>query len=413
MKHTFAALLIFLTVLMPHAPLFAAGEESKQVNVLEEQLEAVKTYLKNINVSPQKLTNGEMRDIILDGAAWLVVAQEESGHFAYEYAPYDNKYLRGDNIVRQAGALFGLGEVYRRQKESDAQIENSIKQAVKFFENQSQEGQVKGTKFRCVTNTAKSDHCKLGATSLALIGILGYVDGKPEAKDDYKNLVRDYTSYILVAQTEEGGFRDSFRKDEFEDTESPFSNGEALLALVRAYEAKPDAKVKQSIDKAFQYLKVKGYDNNLYLWIMAALKDMQTLWPNPEYVTYARDFTAWRMERAPAINTDHNYCPYTEGLASAYSVLETMPLGGELARLHTELDRLNATHRRLQISDSDFYRVVRNTDGAFRIAQLAEPKLAVGGFLTGNSEPTQRIDFTQHCVSTYAQTLVDIDGQSL
>lgn len=37
---------------------------------------------------------------------------------------------------------------------------------------------------------------------------------------------------------------------------------------------------------------------------------------------------------------------------------------------------------------------------------------ALGGFLTGENELTQRIDFTQHCVSAYLQKRVDMDGLS-
>lgn len=414
MRKTIIALLLTLLVISPSTPLFAA--ESNSTAVLEAQLRAVKAYIARLIEAPtyKTLSHVEMRGVINDGTNWLLTAQEENGHFAYEYVPYDGKYLNDDNIVRQGGALFSLGEVYRRQVKKDAKIEKGIEMAIEFFEGMSIEGKEKGKTFRCVANTEKSSTCKLGSTALVVTGILGYVEGKPAVQKKYKKLIDDYTDYILLSQKDEGGFRHEYRLTKgFGEEESPFSNGEALLALVRAYQNDPSTELKSAIDSSFNYLKGKEYDNSLYLWIMAALKDMQLLWPNPEYVTYTRSFTEWRVARAPSKSTDHNYCAYAEGLASAFSVLNTKPMGGELVPLRNELDRLNSKHRTLQIKDTELYRVVRNSDGTFKLAKLSEPTRAKGGFLTGASVPTQRIDFTQHCVSTYVQTLVEIDGQSL
>lgn len=415
MKHTISLFLLVAMVLLPTAPVFALETKSADIVTLEAQLKAVNAYLTQLkDTSPkQPLSHDKMRAVILAGTAWLVTAQEDSGHFRYEYVPYEGAYLKDDNIVRQGGALFALGEVYRRQEKKDARIEKAIIRAADFFENISIEGTENGKTFRCVANSEESSTCKLGATALVLTGILGYIEGKPSASQKYRKLVDDYTAYIIASQKTEGGFRHEYRtRKGFGDEESPFSNGEALLALVRVYQLKADTKVQRSIDSAFSYLKVKEYDSSLYLWIMAALNDMQKLWPNDEYVTYVRNFTVWRMARAPYA-LDRNYCAYAEGVASAYSVLSVAPLSGELANLRTKLDALNTYHATLQIGTDDTYRVVGAASGGLSLGMLAEPKLAAGGFLTANSNATQRIDFTQHCVSTYAQTLVEIDGQSL
>jgi len=418
MKQSVSLLLVALMLFLPMASLSAA-ESNKNVP-LQAQLNALQTHLYRLTAPNQvfiPLTEDEMRLVIVDGTNWLLKTQEENGHFAYEYVPYDGTYLKDDNIVRQGGALFALGEVYRRQVNKDASIEKGIVSAIEFFENMSIEGKEKGTSFRCVANSERSSTCKLGATALVLTGILGYVEGKPAVEKKYKKLINDYTTYILTSQKSQGeskgGFRHEYRTTKgFGDEESPFSNGEALLALVRAYQVKSNTDVKKSIDNSFNYLKHKEYDNSLYLWIMAALKDMQYLWPNDEYITYTRDFTVWRMASKPYLN-DRNVCAYAEGVASAYSVLASKPLGAELSYLHKELDTLNAYHKRLQLSDNDMYRVITKPEGGLSVGTLIEPTRAEGGFITAHSNLTQRIDFTQHCISTYVQTLVDIDGKSL
>jgi hypothetical protein len=345
------------------------------------------------------------------------MAQEENGHFAYEYAPYEGKYLTGDNIVRQAGALYALGEVYRRSEDPRAVLEDGIEQAVSYFESLSVEAQGEGRNtesFVCIASTSQKASCKLGATALALTGLLSYVEDNPTRAKKYDELIEGYISFIILSQKNAGGFRDLYHVgDGFVDKESPYSNGEALLALVRAYQYQGDADVKRAIDSAFAYLKTTPHVNPLYLWIMAALKDMQELWPKEEYITYARDFTAWRVATGVYEKKNHNYCPFVEGLASAYGVLDAAPKQGELLKLRTTIDSWLDYIETLQVDESDAYKVVFDEKGAPSLAKLAEPSRAHGGFLTAHSVPTQRIDFTQHCITAYVQTLVDIGEYDL
>lgn len=60
----------------------------------------------------------------------------------------------------------------------------------------------------------------------------------------------------------------------------------------------------------------------------------------------------------------------------------------------------------------DSFRVVSH-DGKLELLRVVNPAVARGGFLAGETELTQRIDFTQHCISAYLQKLVDIDKQLL
>ncbi|MFM2374433.1 MAG: hypothetical protein RLZZ234_428 [Candidatus Parcubacteria bacterium] len=394
----------------------ATAPQPGTVQDLELQLGAVRAYIARTDAARRyiALSSVDMRAVINDGTNWLITSQEPSGHFTYEYAPFEGEYLHGDNIVRQVGALFALGEVYRLKKEYDPALAKSITQAIAYFTSLEVSGKEAGVTFVCIGTTAKKRDCKLGAAALALIGLLDYVEQNPRADKTYAPLIQGYTSFILAAQKESGGFRDLYRvEDGFVNRESPYSNGEALLALVRAYQYKKDEEVKHAIDSAFTYLKTTEYVNPLYLWIMAALKDMNRLWPSSDYVTYARDFTTWRIRNAGYPKSTHNYCPYVEGLVSAYSVLAANPEKGELESLRAHIDPWHAYHRTLQLAATEPYRVMANSKGTPIIQKIADTALATGGFLTGPNVPTQRIDFTQHCVSAYLQTLVDIDGEVL
>ena len=366
-------------------------------------------------VERASLSHDEIYDIITRGTAWLTNAQEENGHFRYEYLPYDDTYVDDDNSVRQAGALFQLSEILRHDIDATLTLRPTIERAIQYLESISVEDTYDAHTFRCVHAVGREDQCKLGATSLALIGILSYVEVYPEARNEYEDLIGDYLSYLKASRIEGKGFRNKHNVvSELQSyKESSFSNGEVLLALVRYYQYNEDEEVKQLAQDLYQYLRSTEFDTPLYLWIMAALRDMQTLWPNPDYAVYAKEYTTWRVDGVSMRKgTKHNYCAYAEGVVSAYSVLEETLPASDREALRAEIDFWNQKNARLQITDRDQLRYTL-VDDSLTLLELPHMEYAHGGFLTGENELSLRIDFTQHCLSAYLQTLTDIDKVSL
>ena len=64
----------------------------------------------------------------------------------------------------------------------------------------------------------------------------------------------------------------------------------------------------------------------------------------------------------------------------------------------------------LQVEKGDLMKVQFNNNKGKKL-KLTEPERAVGAFLSGLPEPVLRIDFTQHCLNSYVQKLIDIDGE--
>lgn len=387
---------------------------AQDISVLEEKVRALTKYLERERDKSNSvpLTSDELRASIKAGADWLKNAQEPNGHFKYEYIPYEHTYRDDDNIVRQTGTLYALGEILKRDKSDPYRIEDTVVRALSYFKSLSKTTDGGG---RCVANTSVSTKCQLGATSLALAGLIDYLEYAPSKKSRYKKDVDEYRTFILNMQKENGGFRNQYRVMSMKqnDAESSFSNGEALLALVRSYEYEKRSDVKKAIDAAFAYLKDEPYDNNLYLWIMAALKDMNRLEPHAEYVSYAAAFSKWRIDGGTSYLTGaRNTCAYAEGVASALSILRGKIPSTEFARYRNVLDRNIRLNRRFQLTESDTTRLfVSSTSTQFK--SLRQPQFAFGGFLTSDAEPTERIDFTQHCLSASLQTLGDLDGDML
>lgn len=403
-------------ILFPFDHAFASSSTATLEEVAEKRV-AIERYLARLNVrsNATPLTPDELGAAIGDGVVWLKQAQEKNGHFRYEYLPYEDHYLDDDNIVRQAGALYALGEVLRRDPKDTHAVADTMERSIRFFISRSKRDTYDDRTFRCVTKTESSMNCPLGATALALIGTLAYIDAFPKEGRAYAPLIADYRAHILAAQKENGGFRNSYKigSKHQNDAESSFSNGEALYALVRLYEHERSSDVKRAIGRAVAYLEAQPYDSNLYLWIMAALRDLDQISPNEAYATYAKAFTEWRVAGAQRNwKREHNYCPYAEGLSSALALIaKTMPEStrGPLVR---ELDLRNRAHMMFQITANDRVRLELK-EGIFTFASLAQPRNAIGGFLTGEHELSERIDFTQHCIIGYVQTLADLNKRPI
>lgn len=370
--------------------------------------------MRHMSVALEALTDLQTRLIIERSIHWLVNAQEPNGHFNYEYLPYEDIYSDDDNIVRQAGALYALGEVAKRDTRNNHEqlLRPAISRSIAYFESISKAATYNGRVFRAVcTNPAKRKY-KLGATSLVLCGILATTERYPDFAETYSDLIKDYKEFIVAMKKDEAGFIAGFKlyrkaQKPQNPKESSYSNGEALLALTRYHRfAKTHALPEQ--DKAseritkdmFSYIDsiAVPFDSSLYLWAMAAIKDLTTYdaEQGSTHLDYMNRYTHWRIKSVQNKKTSkHNFASAVEGMASAYFLLQSAPGYKETAqKIASEIDFWLAHTAQMQLVADD------------------NPK-ADGGFLTGLSEPTQRIDFTQHALMAYIQKLSDIDGQSL
>lgn len=398
---------------------------SAYISVLVEEIKELQQRINGTNTTKvvEPIESAQMRSVISKSIDWMQRAQEENGHLRYEYVPYEDRYRNDDNIVRQAGALYALGEVARRDTSNTYPLKEHMESSIEYFESLSHLGQVGDRSFMCIGNSVINESCQLGTTALALVGIIGLVEKHPELKEKYDNLIHDYGSYLVAMKkpysTSSGqagsGFRGFYTANaSLNDKESSFSNGEALLGLIRYYQYEPDGDVKDVIDESFTYFQTQEFDFPLYLWAMAAIKDMHALWGDEAYVTYVRDYTNWRMNGFfHRKGSDHNMCAYIEGVISAYSVLKDDVNQKQKEVIENEIYYWLEHLEDLHIDESDRYRLITQEDGSVRFGEITNMTQAHGGFLTSQSQLTQRIDYTQHCLNSYVQQLVDIEGESL
>jgi hypothetical protein len=391
-----------------------AAEEDVRANLLEQiaeltaLIEDLQEQIAQMNAQHYPYDAGQ---IISDGVEWFKAAQESNGHFRYEYEPFTDSVVEGDHIVRQAGGFYELGEILVRDPEKIHDLSETMQRSAGYFVENSVSGFYNDRSFMCLLQG--SDKCTMGGTTLALIGFLDLVQAHPELQSEYGGLIDGYAQFILAMNKPGQGFANFFYRYMNQTlTESSFSNGEALLALVRYYQYKPSEALKDVIDKKFAVFDAYAYDTAYYLWGMAAVKDLYEIEPKEEYVAHVRAYTDWRIEPYKLKRgATRNKCAYFEGVISAYSVLEAEVTEEEKEAYLEEIDYWLSHSADLQVGEGDTMKMTFGTNIATYLT-VPKPEVAVGGFLTGANAATQRIDYTQHCLSSYLQKLIDIDGGS-
>ncbi len=352
------------------------------------------------------LDPSEMRDIIEGGVEWLKRVQEESGRFRYEYNALSGKYSDEDLMARQAGAAFVLAKTLRHG-EDPFSVGNTLERSFGYFQSQSRNGEHNGYKFRCILR--KAGVCSLGATSLVLVSMTDFMEEYPDRAPKYRQIARLYRNFLLAMQKEEGGFRGFYHFDREHQpaNESHFSNGEAQLALVHYRNRRPgDDEVERAMDKAFSYFNERYREEwnwNFYLWGMAAIQHIPEEKRTETHYRFARDFTDWRIAGFQDNRGSwFNSCAYVEGVISAYDILKERLPPGENRRYTEEIRYWLNRSRQLQVTEEG---VPMWAGGTINRIRPVKPERATGGFVTALDEPKLRIDFTQHCVSSYMQWL--------
>src|SRR3990167_8111388 len=166
MRSILTGVLLCGAVLFVAESSLAASAEAVQAPTLTlaEKVLALAAEVRRLGGSgvPPPLSDDDVEDIIAGSVVWLLRAQEENGHFRYEYAPYEDRYLGGDNIVRQAGTFYQLREAPRREKGDTDAIVAAMVRSAGYFERLSRHGRSDGgATFICVVEDAESTRCKL------------------------------------------------------------------------------------------------------------------------------------------------------------------------------------------------------------------------------------------------------------
>jgi len=373
----------------------------------EEKIEPIKSNPPEISsvVPKNTITEELMNHSLKIGTDFLVNNQNSSGSFNYEYNWKRKNLSREDNQVRQAGALWGLSLTYLYNQSED--VQKAIEKAIAFFFKNSK-----------LTSNATGRYIvypedSSGKTGTGAIVALGYIEYlrvakpylKPKEYDTHMTHLKQYLKHLstLVDSTSLFYSNYTFVDGTGYGKSSPYSDGEALLAFIKAEKYLNITEYRditlKGIDSGYQNHIVealkKDPDSNttkgFYQWSSMCFYELATSgWKDTEkYGRYPIDLANWMIDVHRTLYRTRNTAYAYEGIIHAY----------ELARMKD--DRINA-QKFLKVINKGMYKLTSWQVGStvpcryIRRGYKTYDKLAHGGVQNHRKEDGLRIDVTQH-----------------
>lgn len=324
-------------------------------------------------------------------ATYICGQQKESGFFKYEFDFVANTYRYDDNITRQAGAAYALGEYFLYTH--DAHILPCLKKAILAFDAASH--QIMENK-HLVSQNGTDKQSTTGATALALLAVLFYE--KATGSKEFNVIREKWVRGILALHIPGKGFQSSPLTRE----ESPYFNGEAWLALAyyeALYPGDPIVHlVLRDIDSYVMDAYTKNPTKGFYHWgMMAAAKRYETTHA-PAFISFMEEQTRWIFSVDGDVQLHLNNCYLMEGFLAILPHISDQILREKVqTRIEKEMQKLQA----FQIKKGQTKVPLSATHGLY----FENLDSFEGGFLNGYGRPQARIDFTQHCLSAFLKGL--------
>lgn len=334
------------------------------------------------------------------GRKFLLVNQRPEGNFTYEYDFVQRTLPPNDNSVRQAGALWGLGLI--NQDAPSVETVDAIVKGLAYFDRLSKETP-DGRRYVVDPGGQTGATGEIALVALAIVEFLRS-DQHPELHAGYKTELDHYLRFLLSLRMPNGQFHESFAVADGHGigSSSPYSDGEVLLALVKAtkYLAYPavrsdllESAESMYVNNVVEALKANPDSDTtkgFYQWGSMSFYEIYTAgWPGAEpYARRTIEMAHWMIDvhrvQARTRNTGYAF----EGLASAW----------ELARLTGDRAAMDKFGRAVNagLYNLTSWQVGGPLENPFLVRHRTDDMLALGGVMNGQDDPVLRIDVTQH-----------------
>lgn len=228
----------------------------------------------------QKITNSALRQ-----GDWFRRNQKESGDFLYEQIAATGERKDGDNIVRQAGALYGLAQLYRYNKEPN--LKETLEKGLGYFRS------LTATISAEASAITSNDETWSNTTALLVLGLTEFIDSDTQLRttENLEYLVR-LSNYLVATQTSTGAYINDY---EPRPVESDYNNGETMYALIRSYSVTQKIayleSAKRMAEYAIHYYGPQKFNSSFFSWGMAGFAHLYTVEKNDAYWEFMHAYT--------------------------------------------------------------------------------------------------------------------------
>jgi UDP-N-acetylmuramoyl-tripeptide--D-alanyl-D-alanine ligase len=349
------------------------------------------------------VTRATVEQSLALGTRFMLAHQRPEGNFDYEYDWRDRSYSDDDNEVRQAGALWGLALI--EQARPSRELEAGVEKGLALFEGhavQNERGE------RCVAYPGKAEP-GIGTVALMALTYIDYLRANgtampAERRAEHERRLDAYLKEIVAAIDPDGlwfGAYDPHTCAPHGDA-SPYSDGEALLALVKAakYAGKSellplalraaDTGHRLNVERALAEEPDSDTTKAYYQWSTMAFYELATSgFPDTaRFGDYVLAESDWEIDVHQTLTRQRNTGYAYEGLIPAYDWARRRGDTARTAKYGCVID--------LGLERLISWQVGGPLSTSYTSAVDPNDAEAVGGVQNERHEPALRIDVTQH-----------------
>jgi len=358
------------------------------------------------------LSRRELLSSAAAAAGYLARCVGPDGRFLYEHDPTTGQVSKDYNILRHAGAVYGMLEVYEVTR--DPKLLASAKRAIVYLT-----GCVKPARdvpgAMCVLD---GDFVKLGGNATAVLALAKYTRVTGDRR--HLPLMRALALWIRSVQEDSGRFpihAQSYRSGTVLSDSSPFYPGEAALATARLHPLDPAGGWDKVAAKAVHYL-VTVRDRRSAppdQWLLYALDEVYRFQPRKLQLDHSLRVARGIMQ---AQNTDRDPPDWTGSFhrpphsCSAATRMEALAAACRLVRDFGNAEEARRIRERLELGVRFLFQMQLGPESAMH---LDDPASALGGVRESFTNYEIRIDYVQHFLSAVLglRRILEKDAASL
>jgi len=357
-------------------------------------------------------TSDELLEASIEAGEYLTRSTRANGQFVYEYRPTTDEVSSQYNIVRHAGTIYAMMELY--EVTEDADLLAAAQRAIEYLESTVETLRFQGENLQVIV---EDDVFKLGSNGLGLVALAKYTEATGD--EQYLPLMQELAEAIGGVQRANGSLISQleYPSGEVIDFESEYYPGEAMLGLARLHQIDGDERWLDIAVRAARYqinVRDRGRTDDQLPhdhWLLYALNDLYRERPDALFLNHSRRIAGTIM-RAQLLRPK-----FTDYLGGYYSVPRTAPVATRsegLAAAYLLFKEFGSAADAKKALDAVKLGVRFQLQTQFQpesAMYLKDPQRALGGFHESLTVFDIRNDFVQHNVSALLALRRILDGE--
>lgn len=326
----------------------------------------------------------EYIDAIKYGALWFYNNQNNN-FLNYEYDPLNDSYVEGKEELREVASLWAIAKAANFTNR--VEFKNLAQKGFAYFEKYFKYDKEKDFYYLNITPGST----KLGYSGFIILSLLEIDHPK---KDFY---LEKFADGIIYQQKPDGSLATHFYSDKVSNVD--YYPGEALIAIAKLYEYKPEQKYLDLLNKAFSYYKKYWQENKntpFIPWQTRAYNKLYKFTNSQEVADFIFEMNDYLITYQPKYNSCSDFV-FNQGIIIAVR-MEGMNQAYEIAKMIGDKQREQCYGQYIK-------------EGADYIMSLQVKKSplvkikALGGFGQNKDFPLQRIDRNQHAIMALMEAI--------